>query len=79
VRYRLEHHRRAGSAEQFRSPRDNLSIALIDFGNLRAGPAGKFVPSRKAGSYSELNGLGDVKAAFEVGGFIEYFPIDWTA
>jgi outer membrane protein len=69
--------RRAGSAEQFRSPRDNLSIALIDFGNLRAGPAGKFVPSRKAGSYSELNGLGDVKAAFEVGGFIEYFPIDW--
>jgi outer membrane protein len=69
--------RRAGSVEPFRSPRDNPSIALIDFGNLRAGPAGKFVPSRKAGNYSELNGLGDVKAAFEVGGFIEYFPIDW--
>jgi outer membrane protein len=69
--------RRAGSVEQFRSPRDNPSIALIDFGNLRAGPAGKFVPSRKAGSYSELSGFGDVKAAFELGGFIEYFPIDW--
>lgn len=69
--------RRAGSADQFRSPRDNASIALIDFGNLRAGPAAKFVPSRKAGSYAALNGLGDVKAAYELGGFIEYFPVDW--
>ncbi len=69
--------RRAGSVDQFRSPRDNASIALIDFGNLRAGPAGKFVSSRKASSYSELSGLGDVKAAFELGGFIEYFPVDW--
>ncbi len=69
--------RRAGSVDQFRSPRDNASIALIDFGDLRAGPAGKFVSSRKASSYSELNGLGDVKAAFELGGFIEYFPVDW--
>jgi MipA family protein len=69
--------RRAGSVDQFRSPRDNASIALIDFGDLRAGPAAKFVPSRKASNYSELNGLGDVKAAFELGGFIEYFPVDW--
>jgi MipA family protein len=69
--------RRAGSVEPFRSPRDNASIALIDFGDLRAGPAGKFVSSRKASSYSELNGLGDVKTAFELGGFIEYFPVDW--
>ena len=69
--------RRAGSVDQFRSPHDNASIALIDFGDLRAGAVGKFVPSRKADNYSELNGLGDVKAAFEFGGFIEYFPADW--
>jgi outer membrane protein len=69
--------RRAGSVDQFRSPRDSASIALIDFGDLRAGPAGKLVSSRKASSYSELNGLGDVKTAFEFGGFIEYFPVDW--
>ena len=69
--------RRAGSVNQFRSPHDNASIALIDFGDLRAGAVGKFVPSRKENSYSELNGLGDVKAAFEFGGFIEYFPVDW--
>jgi len=69
--------RRAGSVDRFRSPRDNPSIALIDFGDLRAGPAGKFVSSRKASSHSELNGLGDVKSAFELGGFIEYFFVDW--
>jgi MipA family protein len=69
--------RRAGSVDQFRSPRDNASIALIDFGDLRVGAVGKFVSSRKASSYSELSGLGDVKAAFELGGFIEYFPVSW--
>jgi outer membrane protein len=68
---------RAGSAEQFRGPRDGASIALIDFGDLRAGPVGKFVASRKTNSYSELNGLGDVKTAVELGGFVEYFPVDW--
>jgi outer membrane protein len=69
--------RRAGSTEQFRGPRDSASIALIDFGDLRAGPAGKLVSSRKADSYSELNGLGDVSTAVELGGFVEYYPVDW--
>jgi outer membrane protein len=68
---------RAGAAEQFHGPRDGASIAVIDFGNLQAGPTGKFVSSRKASNYSELNGLGDVNAAFEFGGFIQYFPVDW--
>jgi MipA family protein len=68
--------RRAGSTEQFRGPRDSASIALIDFGDLRAGPAGKLVSSRKADSYSELNGLGDVSTAVELGGFVEYYPVD---
>jgi outer membrane protein len=69
--------RRAGSTEQFRGPRDGASIALLDFGDLRAGPVGKFVAARKSYNYSELNGLGDVKTAFELGGFVEYYPVDW--
>src|ERR1700704_5573007 len=68
--------RRAGSAEQFRGPRDGASIALIDFGDFRAGPVGKFVGSRKANSYSELNGLGDVSTVIEIGGFLEDYPVD---
>jgi MipA family protein len=69
--------RRAGSAEQFRGPLDSASIALVDFGNLRAGPAGKLVAARKANNFVELNGLGDVNAAIEIGGFVEYYPVDW--
>ena len=69
--------RRAGSPDAFRSPRDSASIALIDFGDLRAGPAGKFVPARNQASNAALRGLGDVNAAFELGGFIEFFPVDW--
>ena len=69
--------RRAGSPDIFHSPRDNASIALIDFGDLRAGPVAKFVPARNQASNTALYGLGDVNAAFELGGFIEYFPVDW--
>ena len=69
--------RRAGSVDQFRGPRDSASIALLDVGNFRAGPAFKIVSSRKSDKYAELTGLGDVKTAHEVGGFVEYFPIDW--
>ncbi|MGY3585305.1 outer membrane protein [Bradyrhizobium sp. USDA 4341] len=69
--------RRPGTVDQFRSPRDNASIAIVDFGDFRAGPVGKFVSSRKASRYSELSGLADVNAAFELGGFVEYFPVDW--
>ena len=69
--------RRAGSADQFRGPRDSASIALLDVGNFRAGPAFKYVSSRKSDKYAELTGLGDVKAAYELGGFVEYYPVDW--
>jgi outer membrane scaffolding protein for murein synthesis (MipA/OmpV family) len=69
--------RRAGSADPFRAPRDSASIALIDFGEFRTGPAAKYVPGRKSFNYAELNGLGDVNAAVELGGFVEYYPVDW--
>jgi outer membrane protein len=68
---------RAGSVARFRDPRDGPSIALFDLGGFRAGPSGKLVSTRKASSYTELNGLGDVKTAIEIGAFAEYFPVDW--
>ena len=68
---------RAGSPVRFRSPRDSPSIALLDFGGFRAGPVARLVSARTASNYSALNGLGDVKRAFEIGGFAEYFPVDW--
>src|ERR1700732_4698624 len=57
--------RRAGITEQFRGPRDSASIAFLDFGDLRAGPVAKFEAARKPYHSSELNGLGDVKAAVQ--------------
>src|ERR1700694_3829825 len=48
--------RRAGSTEQFHGPRDSASIALIDFGDLRAGPAAKLRCSRNANQYSATTG-----------------------
>jgi MipA family protein len=68
---------RAGSADKFRGPRDGASFALIDYGGFRAGPVGQFKAARTAANYVELNGLGDVKSTIELGGFAEYFPVDW--
>jgi outer membrane protein len=68
---------RVGSTERFHSPRDGASFALIDQGGFRAGPVGKFKAARTAANYAELNGLGVVKTAIELGAFAQYFPFDW--
>jgi MipA family protein len=68
---------RAGSADQFRSPIDSPSITLLDLGDFRAGPVATYVPARIASRFPTLTGLGDVNATYEVGGFVEYFPVDW--
>jgi MipA family protein len=69
--------RRAGSPERFRSPIDSASFTLFDDGGFHAGPVAKFVAARNANNFAELAGLGNVNAALELGGFVEYFPIDW--
>jgi len=69
---------RAGSAEGFVSSTDSpISIALIDLGGLSAGVVGKLIGGRKERYSTALNGLGNTRTAFELGGFIEYFPFDW--
>jgi outer membrane protein len=69
--------RRAGSPLRFRSMRDNVSLALFDYGRFRAGPVGAYRSARKAADHSELRGLNDVKSAVELGGFAEYYAFDW--
>ncbi|KIZ34302.1 MULTISPECIES: MipA/OmpV family protein [Rhodopseudomonas] len=69
--------RRAGTAERFKSLRDNASFALIDYGRFRAGPVGAYRSARKAGDHDELRGLNDIKFAIEIGGFAEYYAFDW--
>jgi outer membrane protein len=68
---------RAGSSQRFIGPRDSPGIALFDTGSFRAGPVGAVLSSRKASRDSALSGLDDVSTTFELGGFVEYFPVDW--
>lgn len=69
--------RRAGTPEQFRSPRDGASIAILDAGPIKFGPTVKVRLGRKASDDSDLTGLGDVDWAFEAGAFAEYWPAQW--
>ena len=67
----------AGSSDRFRGPRDSSSVAIVDFGQFRAGPAGKLDTGRTASSDKALRGLGNVGTTLEIGGFAEYYPVDW--
>jgi outer membrane protein len=69
--------RRAGTPDRFRSPRDGASLTLVEFDGFHAGPVGKLRPARNAADNAALTGLGDVNMALELGGFAEYFPVDW--
>jgi outer membrane protein len=69
--------RRAGTARPFRSPRDSAGISLLELAGFSMGPVGKIVMARTAADFGALNGLGNVATAFEVGGFVQYFPVDW--
>ena len=66
---------KAGPAARFVSRNDNISLALVDDGGVRAGLTGKLLFSRS--SDDELNGLDPVRWGGEVGGFFEFYPTDW--
>ena len=68
---------KAGPAARFTSRNDNISLALIDDGGLRAGLTGKFLFSRDGGDADELKGLDPVRWGGEAGGFFEFYPLDW--
>lgn len=68
---------KAGPAARFTSRNDNISLALVDDGGVRAGLTGKFLFSRDDGDADELRGLDPVRWGGEVGGFFEIYPTDW--
>lgn len=67
---------KVGPQARFTSRNDNISLALIDDGSVRAGLTGKFIFSRD--SKDELKGLDPVRFGGEVGGFFEFYPLDWV-
>jgi len=69
--------RRANAPEQFHSPYDGIGLAIIDTGTFKLGPVGHLRRKRKESDYTELNGLGDVDLAVEIGGYAEFWWTPW--
>ena len=68
---------RADKLSQFESFNDNPSIALFDTGFFELGPVVSLVWKRDAGDSSDLRGLDDIDYAFEVGGYVQFYPLEW--
>ncbi len=68
---------RPGTPEPFHSPRDGTGIALYDNGVLAVGPVGSLIWPRHQSASPSLNGLGDVGATLQVGGYIDYWAARW--
>jgi len=66
-----------GDPPFFFGARDGFGVPILDFGQLQLGPVGKLVWPRYASSYSQLNGLGDVPWAVQIGGYAVYWPVPW--
>ncbi len=68
---------RAGDVPRFDSQNDNFEFALIDTYSFSAGLAGKLLFKRDSGTSDDLEGLDPVKFGGEIGGFAEFYPVDW--
>lgn len=66
-----------GTPPIYFGPRDSFGFGILDFGELRLGPAIKFIDDRPAQNYKELYGLGSVGYAAQVGGFAELWALPW--
>jgi outer membrane protein len=68
---------RADQLSRFSSFNDNPSFALFDTGIFEAGIVGKLDWKRDSSDNRALKGLDDVDFAVEVGGYAQWYPVDW--
>ncbi|TCT02677.1 outer membrane protein [Aquabacter spiritensis] len=61
----------------FQSVDDSSSIALFDNGSISTGAAWSLNFGRDEDDSPHLTGLGDVDPTFELGGFVQWFPVNW--
>lgn len=67
-----------GTPARFHSPRDGFGVTLFESGKFTAGPVAYLEFARHSSKKNAgLNGIEDVKLAYEVGGFAEYWAYDW--
>ena len=68
--------RRGDEPERFAAPDDGFGVPIIDVAGFRAGPVGNLIPPRYH-NHSELTGLRRPQTAIEIGGFAEYYPLEF--
>jgi MipA family protein len=68
---------RPGTPENFHAARDGTGIALFDNGVIAAGPVGSLVWPRRQSMSPSLNGLGNVGRTLQLGGFVDYWAVNW--
>jgi len=66
-----------GDPPFFFGARDGFGLPIFEFGSLQLGAVGKLNWPRYSSSYTQLNGLGDVGWAVQIGGFAQYWPVPW--
>jgi outer membrane protein len=62
--------------DAFGAPDDSPSIALLNFAHVQIGAVGNFIPDR--GNSHALRGMKDINWAGEGGGYVNWWPTDWT-
>jgi outer membrane protein len=68
---------RQGDVPRFDSIRDNIQFAIFETYSFNAGLAGKLLFKRDSDTSDDLKGLDPVRFGGEIGGFAEYYPVDW--
>lgn len=68
---------KASDLNSFRSVDDNPSIALFDNGVFSFGAAGRLDWGRDEDASDRLRGLGDIGYSVELGGFAQWYLVDW--
>jgi outer membrane scaffolding protein for murein synthesis (MipA/OmpV family) len=68
---------RKGSLTRFSSRNDSASLAILDTGRFRIGPAAKLLLPRNDDDSADLVGLRDVPWGIEAGLFADVYATDW--
>jgi len=66
-----------GDPPAFFEARDGFGVAVLDVGPFQLGPVGKVNAPRYNWQYTQLNGLGEVPWALQLGGYTQYWMLPW--
>jgi outer membrane protein len=66
-----------GDSPFFFGARDGFGFAILDYGQLQVGPVATINYPRYVWQYNQLNGLGEVPWALQLGGYGQWWAVPW--